>query len=84
MQDQLLGKIQNILVEVLALGPNYTPMNESTRLIGSISELDSIAIVNIILAIEEEFGFDVDDDDISAADFATIATLCDYVKRNQL
>jgi hypothetical protein len=44
-------------------------------LLGSLPELDSMAVVTLIGALEEHFGIMVDDDDISASTFATLGSL---------
>ena len=49
-------------------------------MLGSIPELDSMAVVNVITAMEERFGITVDDDEISADTFATLGSLVGFVK----
>ena len=41
--------------------------------------IDSIATLEIIMALEDEFGFEVDDDDLNAELVASIASMTDYV-----
>ena len=50
------------------LGPSYPPafFVGQTPLLGSIPELDSMAVVGILTAIEEELGISIPDDDVSA------------------
>lgn len=50
-----------------------------TTLLGAIPEFDSMAVVTIITALEDNFGFVVDDDEISADTFATMGTVVDFV-----
>jgi|GEM_PF-1293850 len=70
------------LIEILA---NVMPSYESnfwsaeTELFGAIAEFDSMAIVTIIGEIEEQFDVTFDDDDISAENFASVATLAELV-----
>ncbi len=49
-------------------------------LLGSMPELDSMAVVAVITALEDHFGFEVDDDEISADTFATVGTLAAFVE----
>lgn len=51
-----------------------------TALLGAIPEFDSMAVVNVITAIEENMGIFVEDDEISAETFETIGALTDFVK----
>ena len=74
-----LNDVKQILTDVLALGPQGAALRADSPLLGSIPELDSMAVVNLITALEEHFGIAVDDDDISAATFETVGTLADFV-----
>ena len=54
-----------------------------TPLLGSIPELDSMAVVQIITAIEEQLGVTVNDDEISAETFATLGSLARFIAEKQ-
>ena len=69
-----------ILRETLALQPGHA-LQADTPLLGSIAELDSMAVINVIAALEENFGISMQDDDICAAAFDSIATLSAFVER---
>ncbi|HEU4371926.1 MAG TPA: phosphopantetheine-binding protein, partial [Telluria sp.] len=56
-------------------------LNEHSALLGSIPELDSMAVVNLITALEEQFGISVDDDEISATTFETLGSLTAFVQQ---
>ena len=55
-------------------------MDAAEPLLGAIPELDSIAVVNLITALEEHFGITVADDEIGAAAFETLASLTQFVE----
>jgi acyl carrier protein len=55
-------------------------MNEETALLGAVPELDSIAVVNLITALEERFDITVADDEIGAAAFETLGSLTRFVE----
>jgi len=76
-----LNDVKNIVIDVLALGPSGAGLTEHSALLGSIPELDSMAVVNLLTALEEHFGLVVDDDAISAATFATLGTLDEFVQQ---
>jgi acyl carrier protein len=78
-----LDDIKQILVDVLSLGEQGHAMNASTPLLGSIPELDSMAVVNLITAIESHFGITVEDDEIGAATFETLGSLAAFVESKQ-
>lgn len=75
-----LDEVKQIVIDVLALGPTGRALDEHSALLGSIPELDSMAVVQLIGALEEQFGFAVDDDEISAETFATLGSLSAFVK----
>ena len=56
------------------------PLNAATALLGSIPELDSMAVVSILTALEEQFGIVVDDDDVDGATFASVGSLTHFVR----
>lgn len=72
--------IKTMLADVLSLGARKSQLNESTPLLGSIPELDSMAVINVITAMEDRFGISVSDDEISAATFATLGSLVGFVE----
>ncbi len=74
-----LHEVKNILDEVLSLGGRATAFTRETHLLGAIPELDSMAVVSLITALEERFGITVDDDDIGGDTFATVGALTDFV-----
>lgn len=49
-------------------------------LLGAIPEFDSMAVVSIITALEDRFGFVVDDDEIDASIFETVGSLVAFVE----
>ncbi|HEX9626888.1 MAG TPA: acyl carrier protein [Acidiferrobacterales bacterium] len=76
-----LDEVRQILADSLQLSDRHAGLDASTRLLGSLPELDSMAVVNVITALEEHYGFTVDDDEISADTFETLGTLADFVDK---
>ncbi|TXL65960.1 acyl carrier protein [Zeimonas arvi] len=64
------------------LGAAYPPnsFSDDTPLLGSIAELDSMAVVGILAAIEDEHGIAIPDDEVSADVFSTFATLAEFLE----
>jgi acyl carrier protein len=73
------NQVKTLLVQTLQLGNRGANLNANSALLGAIPELDSMAVVNIITALEEHFGFRVDDDEISAESFETLGSLVEFV-----
>ena len=78
---QNLDEVKDILSDVLSLGERRGSLNADSGLLGSIPELDSMAVVNVITALEESFGITVDDDEISAKTFETLGSLTSFVEQ---
>jgi acyl carrier protein len=74
-----LEEVKDILSSVLSLGERRKMLDADTALLGSLPELDSMAAVNLIAALEEHFGIAVNDDDISAEVFMTVGSLASFV-----
>lgn len=74
-----LDQVKTLLIDVLDLGPAGQSLSADSPLLGSLPELDSMAVVTLIGALEEQFGIAIDDDDISASTFATLGSLADFV-----
>ncbi|SCX49077.1 acyl carrier protein [Nitrosospira sp. Nsp1] len=78
---QHLEEVKKILSDVLSLGERKNSLKEDSSLLGSIPELDSMAVVNLITAMEEHFDITVDDDEITASTFETVGTLTRFVEQ---
>jgi acyl carrier protein len=78
-----LEEVKNIVADVLSLGDARNSMDANSGLLGSIPELDSMAVVNLITALEEHFGIVIEDDEISASTFETLGTLAAFVQQKQ-
>ena len=73
-------EVKKILADTLGLGNRVDAMEQDTILLGNIPELDSVAVVTIILALEKKFSIAIKDDEISAKTFTTLGTLVDFVE----
>ena len=76
----LLEEVRSVVGSVLQLGDRTKKLNESSALLGAIPELDSMAVVNVITALEERFDITVADDEIGAATFETLGSLTRFVE----
>ena len=78
---QNFDEVRDILSDVLSLGERKSSLNVDSGLLGNIPELDSMAVVNVITALEEHFGIMVDDDEISARTFETLGSLTSFIEQ---
>lgn len=76
--------LSQIISRILSaqLGPAYPPesFRPDSALLGRIPELDSMAVVGILAAIEDETGISIPDDEVSADAFATFGALESFVR----
>lgn len=75
-----LAAVKQILGDVLSLA-DAGQLTPASPLLGAVPELDSMAVVHLITALEEHFGFIVDDDEISATTFETVGSLVAFVEQ---
>jgi acyl carrier protein len=78
--QSITEQVKHVLTRALQLGSKAESFTESTRLLGNIPELDSMAVVTLVTALEEYFGLVVEDDEISAATFETLGSLVRFVE----
>ena len=72
-------QVRQILSDVLRLGDRAMGLSPDSALLGNIPEFDSMAVVGVISALEDEFGIQVEDDDITGETFETLGTLTAFV-----
>jgi acyl carrier protein len=71
--------LRMLLADTLQLGARAGSLTADSALLNALPELDSQAVVQLITAIEDHFGFTVADDEVSADTFATLGTLSEFV-----
>lgn len=75
----VIDEVIALLTETLLLGERGKKLESSTHLLGNLPELDSMAVIHLITALEERFDIVVADDDISASTFETVASLTAFI-----
>ena len=80
-----LPEVKKKLFTILNRLAPLTPAVASTAASGSVAgdnqavPLDSVVVLQLVLAIEEEFGVTVEDMDIGPENFGDLAALCAFV-----
>lgn len=74
-----IAQVREILRQTLQLGARADALGPETPLLGAIPELDSMAVVAVLTAIEEQYGVTIDDGDVSAQVFGTVGSLADFI-----
>ncbi len=78
---EVVSELKRILGDTLSLGSRASAFTADTRLLGELPEFDSMAVVNVLTAIEDDFGVTIDDGDLNAEVFETVGTLSEFVSR---
>ena len=77
---QVEQEVKDVLVKTLGVEDRADSIDASTPLLGSLPELDSMAVLELVAALEQRFGITVDDDDVTAEIFETLAALTAFVQ----
>jgi len=72
-------EVKDVLAETLGIQDRAASLGPSTELLGSLPELDSMAVLEVVGALEERFGFTVDDTELTGEVFETLGSLSDFV-----
>jgi acyl carrier protein len=81
VDELVIDEVKTVLGTTLQLGSRAQAMTAASPLLGAIPELDSMAVVTLITALEEQFGIVVEDDEIGAATFETVGSVAEFVER---
>ena len=82
MDENLIDGVICIVVSTLRIPPaDGRLFDTDSALLGFRPELDSMAVVGLLTAIEEHFDISINDDEISAEIFETIGTLTKFIER---
>jgi acyl carrier protein len=71
--------VKAAVVETLGVEDRAATINAETPLLGSLSELDSMAVLELVLELEQRFGIAIEGEDVTAEVFETLATLTAFV-----
>lgn len=67
------------ILKSLFNNPGYE-LDSNSALLGAIPEFDSMAVVSILTALEDQFSITVEDDEIDASIFETVGSLVTFVE----
>lgn len=72
--------ILDLLDEVLRLQGRAQTFQADTPLLGAVAELDSLAVIELLAALQQRFGFQLNDDELDGSLFATVGSLTSFVR----
>ncbi|MGZ3584509.1 MAG: acyl carrier protein [Ktedonobacterales bacterium] len=74
--------VNRYISEELVVDTDVLPLSNDVSLLDS-NILDSMSLLNLVMFLEEQFGFTVKDTELGRANFETIDAICDYVRKKQ-
>ncbi|TRX60212.1 acyl carrier protein [Fulvivirga sp. M361] len=78
--EETKKKIKDIIVKDLELSIRESDINDEVSLYDGGIGLDSIAIINLIVELENQFGISFDEAEINAKLFSNINTLAEFIQ----
>jgi acyl carrier protein len=76
----IFSEVVELLQSVLQLDEGSATLTPESGLLGEIPEFDSMAVVTVLTALEENYGFFIDDDEVDAETFETVGSLARFVE----
>ncbi len=74
-----VAQVKAVVIETLGVEDRADALEAATPLLGTLPELDSLAVLELVVELEERFGIVVEDDDVTADVFATLGSLTEFV-----
>jgi acyl carrier protein len=79
-RSAVLDEVKIVLRDELELGDRADGFDRSTPLFESLVEFDSMAVVQVVTALEDRFGFIIEDHEIDGEIFETVGSLTTFVE----
>lgn len=76
IQDDVIA----VLASTLGIEDRAHTLDAGTPLLGSLPELDSLAVVEVIAALDQRFGFTIEDHEVTGEIFETVGSLTKFVE----
>ena len=73
--ESMAARVKAIMVQVLDLDVPPEQIDDDLSLYSSRIRLDSLGFLHLIIALEAEFGRQIEDEDVMEADLETVADL---------
>jgi acyl carrier protein len=71
--------VKVVVVETLGVEDRADALDATTPLLGSFPELDSMAVLELVLELEQRFGITIDSEDVTGEVFETLGSLAALV-----
>ncbi|WP_446664599.1 acyl carrier protein [Flexivirga sp. B27] len=79
MHETTFDHVKEIVVEALGIQGRSATLTPETPLLDSMPELDSMAVVDLLVRLENHFDIRIDDSAVSGEVFGTLGSLAEFV-----
>jgi acyl carrier protein len=76
----VLDEVRAVVVASLGIEERSATLRASTPLLGALPELDSLAVVQLVYALEERFRLTINDDEVTGEVFETLGSLTAFIE----
>lgn len=83
MSEVELSEIRALLGEVLGLRDGLEALGADSALLGAIPEFDSLAVMQLLEALQTRYGIAIDEAGLEVSDFETLGSLQRFVSRHR-
>ena len=74
-----LDRLRELLRNTLQIGTRVDELTGHSRLFGGIPEFDSVAVISVVMALENEFSVKISDRELSAEVFESVDSLLQFI-----
>jgi acyl carrier protein len=71
--------VKAVVVDTLGIADRADTLVPDAPLLGSLPELDSMAVLELVLELEQRFAIEIEGEDVTAELFETLASLTEFV-----
>ncbi|GHH72564.1 acyl carrier protein [Promicromonospora soli] len=75
-----LADVLDVVGTILGIEDRVGTFDAATPLFGTLPELDSLAVLELLTALEDRFGITVEDDEVTGGLLETAGTLHEFVR----
>ena len=80
--EEIAIRTRKIMIDVLSLRLNPEDIRDDMSLYSPRIQLDSLSMLQLLLAVEDEFDVQLDDEDVMEADLRTVGDLMQLLRRS--
>ncbi len=73
-------RVKQVIIRTLSLEVDPQEIDDEDALFGGGLGLNSMATIELVVALEKEFGLEVPDEDLRVELFESVKTMADYVR----